>query len=120
MTRKTATRKRTRNDISRKTFSCQYFLYVSSVKIRVCQDIFLKTLDISKQRIYYHFKNVHDLKSNIPRSPLTGKHTKKVISEEDKNIVRQHISYFSAMESHYCRANTTRTYLERSQHTANV
>ncbi|KAG5899331.1 hypothetical protein JTB14_029282 [Gonioctena quinquepunctata] len=40
--------------------------------------------------------------------------TKKVISEKDKDIVRKHISFFPAVESHYCRANSTETYLERN------
>ncbi|CAG9763580.1 unnamed protein product [Ceutorhynchus assimilis] len=79
-----AIRKRTKNENSRKTYSYDYFLYVSGVKIKVCQEFFLNTLNISKSRVYYFFQKVESPKSNVPRAPITGKHQKKVVPDEDK------------------------------------
>lgn len=112
--RQVAARKRTLSENSRKTYSYEYFLYVSGVKIRVCQEFFFNTLNISKNRIYYFFKHVQDSKTNIARSPLTGKHKKKIIPEEMKERVRGHIASFPVIDSHYCRQNSTRKYLERN------
>lgn len=110
--RQPAVRKRTKSEVSKKTFSYVYHLYVRGVKIKVCQDFFLATLNISKNRIYYFFKKVQDPKSGVPRSPLTGKHKKKVILDERKELVRKHIASFPTVDSHYCRANSSRKYLE--------
>lgn len=89
--------------------------FLSGVKIKVCQEFFLNTLNISKQHIYYHFKKVQNPKTNIARSPLSGKHKKKFISEEQKDVVRLHIASFPVVGSHYCRAHTSKKYLERER-----
>ncbi|CAG9770054.1 unnamed protein product [Ceutorhynchus assimilis] len=109
-----AIRKRTKNENSRKTYSYDYFLYVSGVKIKVCQEFFLNTLNISKSRVYYFFQKVESPKSNVPRAPITGKHQKKVVPDEDKEKVRNHISSFPLVESHYCRQNSSKKYLEQN------
>lgn len=110
--RKIAARKRTRSEISKKQYSYEYFFIVHGVQIKVCQAYFLNTLNISKQRIYYFFKMFQNSSTNIPRSPLQGKHVKKCISEEKKNEVRNHIKSFPTVDSHYCRASTNKKYLE--------
>lgn len=117
-------RKRTKNDDSKKSlfllllfFFCSsycsfyYYFKIDDLMIRVCKHYFLHTLDVSSQRIYYYFKKVHS-ERNIPRSPLKGKNTKKVIAEAKKEEVRNHIRSFKAVESHYCRACTNKTYLQ--------
>lgn len=108
-----AIRKRTKKEVSRKTYSYDYFFYVSGVKIKICQEFFLNTLNISKTRIYYFFRKIQDPNTNVPRSPIIGKHKKKVIPDEDKDKVRAHISSFPVIESHYCRADSRKKYLER-------
>ncbi|KAJ8970580.1 hypothetical protein NQ314_001104, partial [Rhamnusium bicolor] len=84
------------------------------VTLQVCREYFLNTLNISKQRIYYFFKTNQNLSTEIARTPLQGKHPKKVISEEKKEEVRMHIKSFPSVESHYCRSSTKKTYLERN------
>lgn len=86
-------------------------MFVHGIKIKVCQEFLLNTLNISKNRVCYFFKNVQDPATNIPRSSSRGKYKKKIIS--DKEQVRDHISSFSLIESHYCRANSSKKYLER-------
>lgn len=72
-----AKRKRTKKENSKKVYSYEYMFYVSGIRIKVCQEFFLNTLNISKSRIYYFFKKVQDHDTNVPRPPLTGKHKKK-------------------------------------------
>lgn len=112
--RRLAARKRTQQEVSKKTYSYEYSLIVSGVCMRVCQEYFLHTLNISKQRIYYFFKRCQDSSTNIPRSPLQGKHTKKIVPQKNKDEVRAHIKSFPTVESHYCRASTNKQYLERN------
>lgn len=106
-------RKRTNKGINKNNFSYKYYFQMHSLRLQVCQSYFRNTLDISKQRIYYFFNKVQDEKNNIPRKSIRGMHTKKVISEERKRSVRRHIESFKPMESHYGRAGTKKTYLER-------
>lgn len=108
-----AKRKRTENENSKKTYSYEYSFFLNNVKIRVCQEFFCSTLNISKNRIYYYFKKMRNIVTDIPRKSLLGQHIKKTIPEEIKNEVRQHIESFHCMESHYCRANTSKKYLDR-------
>lgn len=105
---------RKRGDTDRKIFSFEYFLEGNGGKKRVCKEFFLGTLNISSRRIYYHFSKVNNVSTGLPRSPLKGKNTKKVISPERKEEVRQHISSFPLVESHYCRSTTNKLYLESS------
>lgn len=112
--RQISARKRTKNETSRREYSYEYFFIISGVQVKVCQLFFLNTLNISKQRIYYFFKKSQNTSTDVPRTPIQGKHVKKKISDEKKNEVRAHIKSFPAVESHYCRSNTKKTYLERN------
>lgn len=75
--------------------------------IRVCKEFYLSTLDISSRRVQWFFEQ-----SDKSFNDRRGKHTKKKISLEAKNIIRDHIKSFPKMPSHYCRSKTKREYLE--------
>lgn len=102
--------RQTKKAEKKKIFSFQYFLLVERKQIRVCQDMFLNTLSISKNSVYYLHKNKNY--GNTPAQSQWGKHQKKVISEEIRQNVKDHINSFPRVESHYCRANTSKEYLE--------
>ena len=53
-------------------------------------------------------------KSGLPHTPAKGRHRKKFIPEIKKNEVREHINKFPTVDSHYCRAQSQRKYLEAS------
>lgn len=109
-----AKRKRTKNETTKKHFTYTYWLTVKSVKTKVCREFFLNTLNINKGRILYFFKkNVSSTSTEVPRSPWSGRHKKKEISEVAKEEVRKHILKFPTVESHYCRANSSKKYLEK-------
>jgi hypothetical protein len=67
-------------------------------RVRVCKDVFLKTLDISGRRIQWFFEK------NFPTyEDKRGKHVKKKLSNEAKETIRNHIKSFPKVETHYKR-----------------
>lgn len=74
------------------------------------QMFFFTTLCISQKPVY----NVHLKKSNAgtPQSDQRGKSTKDRISKESKDQIRRHIEAFPCVESHYCRAESKKQYLD--------
>lgn len=115
ITRQFAKRKRTDKEDSRKKYFYEYFFEVYGVRVRVCQAFFLNTLDISKQKIYYFFKNIQREETNVPRCLLSKKHSKKVVSDESVAKVKKHIKSFPVVDSLYCRANSKKIFRERSK-----
>uniref|UniRef100_A0ABD2W3N6 Uncharacterized protein n=1 Tax=Trichogramma kaykai TaxID=54128 RepID=A0ABD2W3N6_9HYME len=85
--------------------------------VPVCRTMFLKTLDISNQMI-----RTADLKkkdeNELFKSPSCrmGKHKNRPhkISNENLEEVRKHIKSFPPLDSHYCRATSTKQYLDEN------
>lgn len=96
----------------KKSYSFSYYFERDNLKVRVCKIFFLNTIDISDFRIYYRFKNLTDEDTGVPQEIKQGKHTKHCLSEDIKNKIRNHITSFPAVDSHYCRATTSKKYLE--------
>ncbi|CAG9759837.1 unnamed protein product [Ceutorhynchus assimilis] len=106
-------RKNKNADNSRRKQTFTYHFQLGSQNIQVCKMFYLGTLAISQTPVYTaHSKK--DICSNIPKTPTQGKHIKYKISENDVNFVKMHIDFFPTLESHYCRANTQRKYLDPS------
>ncbi|XP_055844901.1 uncharacterized protein LOC129911203 [Episyrphus balteatus] len=108
-------RRRERKNLnnSKKQFSFRYYFNVRENRFRVCKKYFLATLDISQKPIYNVHSRVNAV-SGVPVSSKQGKHVKKVISPETKDAVRKHIARFPTVESHYCRCDSKKKYLEGS------
>lgn len=105
-------RKTKTNENSRRKQTFSYYFEVGNQKIQVCKTFYLNTLAISQTPIYTaHLKK--DI-TNIPDAPVQGKHTKFKVSEDDVHFVKLHIESFPHVESHYCRSNTQRQYLDSS------
>ncbi|KAK3792947.1 hypothetical protein RRG08_064210 [Elysia crispata] len=64
----------------------------------------------SQKKVY----NVHTNKTahDTPKPDGRGTNTKKGFSEEVKGHIRRHIKSFPVVESHYCRADSKKQYLE--------
>ena len=96
---------------SRRKKSFSYHFVLNGKEIRVCKQYYLDTVSVSQKVIY----NVHEKKNPItgtPKSDGRGKHPKKVINQERKQLLRDHIRSFPVVESHYCRSSTKKQYLE--------
>lgn len=106
-------RKRSANqNYSRRKFSYKYFLETNQRRYRVCQRFFLLTLDVSKNRIYYFFKKHYDQETGTSIPPRKGKYVKRRTPDEKTLEVKNHIQSFPCIDSHYCRANSQKQYLE--------
>ncbi|CAC5356571.1 unnamed protein product [Mytilus coruscus] len=100
-------RHRTSKQNSRKQFSYEYNFILGLIKVRVCKEFYLSTLDISARRIQWYFDH-----KNPDFEDKKGQHIKYKIPEAALCIIRDHINSFPRVESHYCRANSSRKYLE--------
>lgn len=100
------------SESNKKNTSYDYYFQIGERMQRVCRLFFLNTLNISKRRIYYAFKNCQDSTSAIPTTSKRGKHIKKSTSEEQLSEIRRHIESFEMIDSHYCRASSQKMYLE--------
>ncbi|KAJ8671126.1 hypothetical protein QAD02_002385 [Eretmocerus hayati] len=85
-------------------------------RVRVCKKMFLKTLDISDQQIRTaRKKKLRCGPTGVIQDDRRGKHTNRiVVSEAAKDSARRHIESFPTMESHYCRENTEKLYLDEN------
>lgn len=95
---------------SKKSKTFKFFFILSNKKIQVCKLFYCGTLGISQKPIYTVYK--HSTETNTLRKSIQGKHRKKVTSDEAANLVREHIKMFPVVESHYCRADIKRQYIE--------
>lgn len=102
--------KRTLREESRRAYSIKYHLPKDTDRIRVCKQYYLSTLDISSKRIEYFYKRqgVEEVRFEDRR----GGHSKKRVHERDRKRIQDHIDMFPRVPSHYCRATTTKEYLE--------
>lgn len=109
---KTTARKRTNKEVSRRVVSYQYYFQSASEPVQVCKVFFLNTLDISQNRIYYYYREKHNENVGVSKPVVHGKHIKFQTPESELNKVREHIKQFPVMDSHYCRANSLKKYLD--------
>lgn len=77
--------------------------------------MFILFLDISYQWIRTADKKIYMVNSTqIIESDKRGKHSTRPcrIPDAVKTIAKEHIESYPVIDSHYCRANTTKKYLE--------
>ncbi|GFN96029.1 7-cyano-7-deazaguanine tRNA-ribosyltransferase [Plakobranchus ocellatus] len=104
--------KRTKKPTSRRSKTIQYFFHFNGRKVKVCQEFFCGTLEISDQRVKYFHKAKKDSVNGFVKKSRWGKNCKKVISANAKANVRMHIEQLPRVESHYCRSSSSREYLD--------
>lgn len=108
-------RKRKRYDSGRpeKNFSYAYYFLKDGKERRVCKNFFLATLCISNGPLKKAFDNKSDTSGTFSGSDKRGHKTppnKTSITWIEK--IKTHIESFVVMESHYCRKDTKRLYLD--------
>ena len=78
--------------------------------VQVCQTMFLNTLDVSEKMVHYNLSNAkHDMVTPKKRPTPQNKTADEVLDD-----VIKHIDSFPRVESHYCRADSKKEYLEAS------
>lgn len=95
----------------RRKISRSYHFQKDDFEIRVCQAFFEKTLCISNGPINLAFSCSSDgVFTGCDKRGKKTPHNKT--KEEDLKFVRSHIETFPAVESHYCRKENNRKYLD--------
>ena len=90
-----------------------YFLIKDGKKRQVCQTFFLNTLGIKKDFVYGSVNMQSD--EGILKGSLSGKHGKqKKWSAESIATVVEHIKSFPKVDSHYCRKECSKGFLDQS------
>lgn len=111
-------RKRQRNvDNWKRTnanYTFEYYLTSEGRQIRVCKDLFLKTLDVSEK--FARSAGGHT-SSELGITPPSkkGRHApQNKVTESSKDKIQEHINSFPKLESHYSKKDTNKLYLEGS------
>ena len=103
-------------DGSRKKRNINYFLPIManeeiSVKLKVCRTMFLNTLNIPERQVRTVLEKIDE--NGVLEEEKRGGRRKHYIARDEKlkkNVVA-HINRFPRIESHYCRATTSKEYL---------
>ena len=74
------------------------------------QIVLFRNAAYNQKKVYNTHKN-KDRLTGTPKKDDRGIKTKEKLTE-GKAFIRHHIEPFPAVKSHYCRANTKKTYLE--------
>ena len=102
-----------KNSQQHRQVSRAFYLTNNAKRIRVCGNFFCKTLDLKIRSVQKYF-TVH--RGSIGLGSVVdghGRHAPPNKTADWKlNLIRKHIESFPTMESHYCRADSTRLYLD--------
>ena len=110
---RTVTRKRVGSE--KRNTTCHYFLNKkeSNSREQVCRTFFLNTMDIGRDFVYNTIRKVSG--TGTLKGSLQGKHgCQPKINESLIKEVENHIKSFKVIDSHYCRKDSKRQYLDPS------
>ena len=119
VTKKSVGRRKTNASSSRRQNSLCYTLELNSTCKKVCKKFFLATLGLGEKFVAGCVKS----KTNTGTAGRDRRNVSspknlvsKRLTDDQLLYARDHISSFPAVESHYCRANSTRLYLSSELH----
>ena len=101
-----------KSEVSRRQKTVLNFFTKNNVRVSVCKTFFINTLDISDRIVRTALKKTSTL--GLLELDKRGGRKSETIIARDKQIrseIEKHIDRFPRMESHYCRANSSREYL---------
>jgi len=95
------------------TSQCCY-LPSENARVRVCQIFFCSTLDVKERAIRKYLTSRKNQNVSIGALPdQRGRHQSKNKTPDWKTeLIKQHISTYPCVESHYCRSSSNRQYLD--------
>lgn len=99
---------RARKESSRKKVTRVYHLRVQNERVQVCQEMFLSTLNIGEWCVYSWLTsaNTHGINKEVKTIPSRAR------TFESGGSAKVFLDAVPKVESHYCRRNTNRLYLE--------
>lgn len=102
-------RDRKNEGMSRRKFSNEYYLQVKEDNLRVCKQMYINTLSIGEWTVLNWKKQGLTINANYT---VTKTIKQKAAFAEKKEGLEQFIKILPLMESHYCRKNSTKLYLQ--------
>ena len=104
----------------KRNYTRQYYISNKNEKIKVCQTMFLNTLDVNKKMIDTALIKVR--KGEHTLIDKKGKSTKRpnMVAESKTASLIEHINLFPRMPSHYTRKDSSREYLEETLSISNM
>lgn len=103
-------RRRGESEVSKRKYSMKYFLQVDLERIRVCKRMFGNTLGLKETLILSWVKEFNREPDDYQGSRKSE--TRRARFAEKNTAVYQFLQSLPKMESHYCRASSTKLYLE--------
>lgn len=94
-------RRRVSENVSTRHCTMEYYIPKKDSNIRICQKTLCKILKVTPRRIQILVEKIKFDKPLTDSRGLHGNHTK--ISDETKEVIRNHISSFPRQENHYSR-----------------
>ncbi|KAK6177541.1 hypothetical protein SNE40_015624 [Patella caerulea] len=94
---------------SRRKFTFRYFLKNGHQRLPVCKNLFLSTLGIGEYTVYEWLKSINE--HGVPVEECDKQQKTPKVSLQN-SYARQFLTQLPKMPSHYCRATTTKQYLE--------
>jgi hypothetical protein len=112
------TKRNKRTKSKKRQLSNKFFLPIKTDRVRVCKVFFVNTLAISNRWIRTVNTKERD---GFLEEDFRGKHgQQRKLDPEIHASVRAHINSIPRIESHYCRANTSREFIENSKSVADI
>jgi len=104
--------KRKKVEDLRRQCSITYYLRKNGKRLKVCREIFLSTLCLGEWSVRnWAMSSVDGMHSNTKErpAPATNRHNEVL---EKRELVRKFLSDLPKLPSHYCKASTSKEYLE--------
>lgn len=107
------TKRTTTNKTSRRKNTIKYKLTVNNEIVVVCKTLFLHTLGITEKSCRTAISKLNKMGILEPDKRGGRKRTKEILDKETKmrEAIEYHINRYPRVESHYCRALSSREYL---------
>lgn len=104
--------KTSKREVSRRQKTIRYFFTINNVRVPVCKTFFINTLDISDRVVRTALEKTNPI-GLVELDKRGGRKSEAVIARDIKirSEIEKHIDRFPRMESHYCRASSSREYL---------
>lgn len=102
-------------DRLKRKVSRNYHFTVKGIQVKVCKQMFMRTLGICDSWIVSAYEHINPAKGFIVSPDKRGGHNKgKKIAITTAKIysVKEHVNLFPRIPSHYCRKRSKREYLE--------
>ncbi|XP_012940161.1 uncharacterized protein LOC106012278 [Aplysia californica] len=97
---------------SRRSKTHAYYLTVNGKRLKVCRNTFLATLSISEKFVRVVLSKITET-GVVEEDKRGGRQSEQMKTREEQNRdkISRHIDRFSRVESHYCRASSSKEYL---------